>query len=361
MDMETDSVIQMSGRSAEPFSSEGAQTSSAQQARSVRHSTPEFALRPSPDVPPWLQKCFKLLASNNPHEAQEELGRMWEEAAEKRDRQAQEEAAASGSGTNTSKKTEVRIAGANKIAPLPAKPSASPSAAASATVPKLKTQTSVDKPKAVPPVKRMRSPSPPILTLDDLPDNGATAAFPEIVLDDVSDGMTGMALFKDDVCSVCGKSNVLSGNKLLKCFSCDEKYHQLCHTPTVTNIDPDDPRAIWYCNKCKDKTSKPTEPKSSSTHAGSKSKSSAKAAVPSSSPSQAAASLFQRNKDSKPGPSGATPSAGGASAGLGLAALAKQKAQASSVAAKRDAQPQKRARLQLIDSSKLPPMAPKNV
>ena len=138
MDMDVESNT-AAGRSAESSTSELPHASLPQ--RPTRPCSPEFPPKMSPDVPPWLTKCLKLLTLPNgewtilflkpmswntstrwfsvdwligylinwlidwsictgysAHEAQEELGRMLEEAMERRERQAHEDAVASGSG-----------------------------------------------------------------------------------------------------------------------------------------------------------------------------------------------------------------------------------------------------------------------
>ncbi|XP_041466800.1 integrator complex subunit 12-like isoform X2 [Lytechinus variegatus] len=52
-------------------------------------------------------------------------------------------------------------------------------------------------------------------------------------------------------CVVCKDLDISAGNTLIECQECHNLYHQKCHTPPVTDADPNDPRLVWYCAKCK--------------------------------------------------------------------------------------------------------------
>ncbi|PVD37834.1 hypothetical protein C0Q70_00436 [Pomacea canaliculata] len=67
----------------------------------------------------------------------------------------------------------------------------------------------------------------------------------------------GIAVDADDFaiglgisCEVCRQFDVSSGNQLVECQECHALYHQECHKPPVTEQDVNDPRFVWYCNKC---------------------------------------------------------------------------------------------------------------
>ncbi|XP_041367400.1 integrator complex subunit 12-like [Gigantopelta aegis] len=68
-------------------------------------------------------------------------------------------------------------------------------------------------------------------------------------------------------CVVCRQFDVSSGNQLVECQECHNLYHQECHRPTVTEQDVNDPRFVWYCNRCsktmKKMATKTPKPKSS--------------------------------------------------------------------------------------------------
>eukprot|EP00057_Strongylocentrotus_purpuratus_P026192 XP_011680666.1 PREDICTED: integrator complex subunit 12 [Strongylocentrotus purpuratus] len=52
-------------------------------------------------------------------------------------------------------------------------------------------------------------------------------------------------------CVVCKDLEISAGNTLIECQECHNLYHQKCHTPPVTDTDPNDPRLVWYCAQCK--------------------------------------------------------------------------------------------------------------
>ncbi|XP_076064603.1 integrator complex subunit 12-like isoform X2 [Oratosquilla oratoria] len=51
-------------------------------------------------------------------------------------------------------------------------------------------------------------------------------------------------------CTVCKSFEVSSRNQLVECQECHSLYHQECHKPPLTDQDVNDPRLVWYCNKC---------------------------------------------------------------------------------------------------------------
>jgi len=58
----------------------------------------------------------------------------------------------------------------------------------------------------------------------------------------------------DCSCCVCKTFTQESGNKLMECNSCQNLYHQECHNPPVNNEKASDPRLIWNCDKCTNKS-----------------------------------------------------------------------------------------------------------
>ncbi|XP_040580082.2 integrator complex subunit 12 isoform X2 [Lepeophtheirus salmonis] len=51
-------------------------------------------------------------------------------------------------------------------------------------------------------------------------------------------------------CVICKSLNQENGNILMECHTCQNLYHQECHSPMVSNDDADDPRLIWHCSQC---------------------------------------------------------------------------------------------------------------
>merc|ERR1719397_1118398 len=54
----------------------------------------------------------------------------------------------------------------------------------------------------------------------------------------------------DCSCCVCKTFTQESGNKLMECNTCQNLYHQDCHSPAVSNQEASDPRLIWNCQHC---------------------------------------------------------------------------------------------------------------
>merc|ERR550534_1336956 len=54
----------------------------------------------------------------------------------------------------------------------------------------------------------------------------------------------------DCTCIVCKSFNQDINNKLMECSSCQNLYHQECHSPPVSNGEASDPRLIWNCTRC---------------------------------------------------------------------------------------------------------------
>lgn len=42
---------------------------------------------------------------------------------------------------------------------------------------------------------------------------------------------------------------------LLECQECQEAYHPLCHQPPIVDVDVYDPRFVWRCRPCVEKSS----------------------------------------------------------------------------------------------------------
>ena len=51
-------------------------------------------------------------------------------------------------------------------------------------------------------------------------------------------------------CCVCKSLMQDVGNKLMECDTCQNLYHQECHSPPVSNEEADDPRLVWNCSEC---------------------------------------------------------------------------------------------------------------
>jgi len=64
-----------------------------------------------------------------------------------------------------------------------------------------------------------------------------------------------MNLELDCTCCVCKSFNQEISNKLMECSSCQNLFHQECHSPPVSNQEASDPRLIWNCSKCSRKSS----------------------------------------------------------------------------------------------------------
>ena len=54
----------------------------------------------------------------------------------------------------------------------------------------------------------------------------------------------------DCTCCICKGFNQETGNKLMECHTCQNLYHQECHTPQVSDQEAADPRLIWNCSNC---------------------------------------------------------------------------------------------------------------
>ena len=54
----------------------------------------------------------------------------------------------------------------------------------------------------------------------------------------------------DCTCCICKSFNQENGNKLMECHTCQNLYHQECHTPIITDQEVADPRLIWNCSNC---------------------------------------------------------------------------------------------------------------
>ena len=52
---------------------------------------------------------------------------------------------------------------------------------------------------------------------------------------------------------MCNSFNQGSGNKLMECHTCQNLFHQECHSPAVSNEEANDPRLVWNCSECSKK------------------------------------------------------------------------------------------------------------
>lgn len=68
--------------------------------------------------------------------------------------------------------------------------------------------------------------------------------------DNMEYGDLEMNLEFDCSCCVCKSIVQESGNSLMECSTCQNLYHQVCHSPPVSNDEAKDPRLIWNCMKC---------------------------------------------------------------------------------------------------------------
>ena len=57
----------------------------------------------------------------------------------------------------------------------------------------------------------------------------------------------------DCTCYVCKSFNQEKCNKLMECHTCQNLYHQECHSPPVSNEEANDPRLVWNCSDCSKK------------------------------------------------------------------------------------------------------------
>ncbi|XP_077978666.1 integrator complex subunit 12-like isoform X1 [Glandiceps talaboti] len=133
---------------------------------------------------------------------------------------------------------------------------------------------------------------------DDLVDEDDSTEKTEDSTTDADDFAMEMGL----ACVLCRQLDVSSGNQLVECQECHNLYHQKCHKPTLSDADVNDPRVVWYCNRCSRNMKKMASKQKSKSSMSSSSKDSKKNEEP--------VLLFKRSessmatsKNSAPGPS----------------------------------------------------------
>ncbi|KPM03892.1 PHD finger protein 1 [Sarcoptes scabiei] len=55
-----------------------------------------------------------------------------------------------------------------------------------------------------------------------------------------------------NVCVCCRQPQSTVTNRIIECNECKSCYHMECHKPSIPKKELTDPRAIWYCFKCRD-------------------------------------------------------------------------------------------------------------
>ncbi|XP_035682486.1 integrator complex subunit 12-like isoform X3 [Branchiostoma floridae] len=98
---------------------------------------------------------------------------------------------------------------------------------------------------------KLEKPDPPTVR------EGSPPALKKEQSSDEEEGEEGMETSADEfaeemglVCVICRQMNVTPGNQLVECAECHNLYHQDCHRPPVTDSDVNDPRKVWYCQRC---------------------------------------------------------------------------------------------------------------
>ncbi|XP_078683199.1 integrator complex subunit 12-like isoform X5 [Branchiostoma floridae x Branchiostoma belcheri] len=148
---------------------------------------------------------------------------------------------------------------------------------------------------------------------------------------DEEEGEEGMETSADEfaeemglVCVICRQMNVTPGNQLVECAECHNLYHQDCHRPPVTDSDVNDPRKVWYCQRCtrtiRKMASKAQKSKPTSTISSSREKD--QASVKPKTPDLSTMQLFKRSETSSMTSSSTLSSAGSGSQLTGLASWA---------------------------------------
>merc|ERR1712088_243931 len=71
-----------------------------------------------------------------------------------------------------------------------------------------------------------------------------------LVVEETEDMDIDFQSLNDCTCCICKSFNQENGNKLMECHTCQNLYHQECHTPIITDQEVADPRLIWNCSNC---------------------------------------------------------------------------------------------------------------
>jgi len=125
----------------------------------------------------------------------------------------------------------------------------------------------------------------------------------------------------DCSCCVCKTFTQESSNKLMECSSCQNLYHQDCHSPPVSNQEASDPRLIWNCYKCTKKSGSSEksdkEKGSSSSKQRSDKQGSSKSSSSSSSKRSSSSSSSKNKTDSGHGSSKSSKTKSGVSGSVG--------------------------------------------
>ncbi|XP_078602319.1 integrator complex subunit 12-like isoform X2 [Branchiostoma floridae x Branchiostoma japonicum] len=172
---------------------------------------------------------------------------------------------------------------------------------------------------------KLEKPDPPTVR------EGSPPALKKEQSSDEEEGEEGMETSADEfaeemglVCVICRQMNVTPGNQLVECAECHNLYHQDCHRPPVTDSDVNDPRKVWYCQRCtrtiRKMASKAQKTKPSATMSSSREKE--HSAVKPKTPDLSTMQLFKRSETSSMTSSSTLSSTGSGSQLTGLASWA---------------------------------------
>jgi len=95
------------------------------------------------------------------------------------------------------------------------------------------------------------TPTPPTAAATSLSGNASSAGGEEDVDFGDLEGLNDLS------CCICKNWAQGIGNKLMDCHTCQNLYHQACHTPVISDEEAGDPRLVWNCSQCK----APSKPK----------------------------------------------------------------------------------------------------
>ncbi|CAH1267943.1 INTS12 [Branchiostoma lanceolatum] len=148
---------------------------------------------------------------------------------------------------------------------------------------------------------KLEKPDPPVVR------EGSPPVLKKEQSSDEEEGEEGMETSADEfaeemglVCVICRQMNVTPGNQLVECAECHNLYHQDCHRPPVTDSDVNDPRKVWYCQRCartiRKMASKAQKTKPSATMSSSREKD--HSAVKPKTPDLSTMQLFKRSETS---------------------------------------------------------------
>lgn len=131
--------------------------------------------------------------------------------------------------------------------------------------------------------------------------------------DDIDMDEINLEGLNDCTCCVCKSFNQENGNKLMECHTCQNLFHQGCHSPVISDHEVADPRLVWNCSDCSKSIKQPAKMSSSSSSGKSMNVKSARA-----SPSKLEGSALFKRTEVKAQSSGSV----GGGKPAGMAALA---------------------------------------